>query len=139
VLLVQDGALLDVDVVLVAFCLFGVVWFHGRHVVADFALQADVGDQSLVGFRVDARQVAGVGIAVGVAVSHVEEEDEIIAVFDGAVVFASCRFLVFLDVKVLSLLKVTDDEAALLFQRELFRKGKGRGHGGAELAFVKRS
>ena len=42
------------------------------HKVAHFAFQADVGYKPHAGFGVDARQVACVGIAVGVAVLHVE-------------------------------------------------------------------
>ena len=42
-------------------------------VVADLALERDIGDETLVCLRIETRQVAGVGIAVGVAVDDVEE------------------------------------------------------------------
>ena len=40
--------------------------------VTDFAFQANIGYQTFTGLRVDTRQVACVGIAVGVAVLHVK-------------------------------------------------------------------
>lgn len=51
--------------------------------VADFALEADVGDEAVSGLGVDAGEVAGVGVSVGVAVEDVEEEDEVVTVLDG--------------------------------------------------------
>ncbi len=48
--------------------------------VADLALEADIGDESLAGFHVDAGQIACIGIAVGVGVLAVEEEEEVVAV-----------------------------------------------------------
>ena len=72
-LLVEDGAFLDVD---------GVAGFAALGdfgVVANLALQTDVGDETLVRLGVEARQIAGVGIAVGIAVGDVEQENEIVA------------------------------------------------------------
>ena len=51
-------------------------------VVAHLALDRDVAHQALHGLGVDAWQVAGVGIPVRVAVTHVEEEHEVVAAFD---------------------------------------------------------
>ena len=48
--------------------------------VADFALEANVGDEALAGFHVDAREIACIGIAVGIGVLAVEEEEEVVAV-----------------------------------------------------------
>ena len=50
-------------------------------IVTDLALEADVGDQSVTGLDVDPREVAGVGITIGVAVRDVEEVDEVVPVF----------------------------------------------------------
>ena len=52
-------------------------------IVADFALQADVGHKAEVRFRVDARHVAGVGVAVGIAAGDIEQQHEIVAIGDG--------------------------------------------------------
>jgi hypothetical protein len=49
--------------------------------IPDLALEADVGNESLAGFGIDTREVARVGIAVGVGILNVEEEDEVVAVF----------------------------------------------------------
>ena len=89
VFLVQDRAFLDIDAV--------PALTVRRHVdvVAHLALQADIGDQALVGLRVEPRQVAGVRVAVRVAVGHVEQIDELVAVLDrghrsGLVVVVGC-------------------------------------------------
>ena len=74
VLLVEHGFLADVDGVV------GRVGFGELDEVADFALQADVGDDAVAGLGIDAGKVAGIGIAVGVAVGDVEEEGEVVAV-----------------------------------------------------------
>ena len=58
------------------------------HVVANLAFQRDVRDQALHGFRVHPRQIAGIGVAVGVAVLDIEEEYEIVA--PGAVRMGLC-------------------------------------------------
>jgi hypothetical protein len=49
-------------------------------------LSAYVGDQPVAGFGVETRQVAGVGIAVGVAVLHVEQQDEVVAMVQAHVI-----------------------------------------------------
>jgi len=59
-----------------------VAWRIGareRDIVADLALQRDVGDEAAIGLGVEPRHVAGVGIAVRIAVRHVEEENEFVA------------------------------------------------------------
>ncbi|MNG29245.1 hypothetical protein D3C84_1146410 [compost metagenome] len=61
-----------------------------RHVVADLALEADIRDQPLVGFRIETRQVAGVRVAVRVAVGDIEQIDELVTVGDGAHSCAPC-------------------------------------------------
>ena len=46
-------------------------------IISDFALEAHVGDEALIGFWIETRQIAGVRVAVGIAVRHVEKEHEI--------------------------------------------------------------
>ena len=77
VLVVENGAFLHVDVpaVLAAMGEFDIV--------ADLALEADVGDKPEVRFRVDTRHVAGVGIAIGIAAGDIEQQHEIVAIGDG--------------------------------------------------------
>ena len=72
-LLVEDRAFLNIDGVA------GVAAFGDFGVVANFALEADVGDETLVRLGIETRQIAGVGVAVGVAVGDVEQKNEIIA------------------------------------------------------------
>ena len=50
-------------------------------IVTDLALEADVGDQPVTGLDVDPREVAGVGVTIGVAVRDVKEVDEVVPVF----------------------------------------------------------
>ena len=52
-------------------------------VVPDFALQRHIRDQALVRFRIQPRHVAGVRVAIRVAVADVEEIDEVVAVCQG--------------------------------------------------------
>src|SRR3546814_7820173 len=47
------------------------------------SLQRHVGHQSQIGFGIEPRHVACIGIAVGIAVRHVEIEDELVAVGNG--------------------------------------------------------
>lgn len=61
----------------------GRVLLDGLHIVADLALQADVGHQSAAGFRVGAGHVADIGITVGIAVLHIKENHKIITLLDG--------------------------------------------------------
>ena len=49
-------------------------------VVTHLALDADVSHQSVAGFGIKSRQIAGVGIAVGVAVPDIEQQHEVVAV-----------------------------------------------------------
>ena len=73
----QGNLILDVDAVA------GIVLLDRLHIVADLALEADIGHQPVAGFWVDAGHVAGVRVAVGVAVLHIEQDNKIVAVFDG--------------------------------------------------------
>ncbi len=76
-LIVEHGFLADVDVVARG------LGFRELDEVADFALQADVCDDAVARLGIDAREVAGIGVAVGVAVGGVEEEGEVVAVVHG--------------------------------------------------------
>ena len=80
VLLVEDGLLLDVDLVR------GLLAVSDPDEVADLAFEADVGDEALAGLRVEAGKVACIGVAVGIAVGDVEEVDEVVAVADGGTI-----------------------------------------------------
>ena len=55
-------------------------WLRGFDEVANFTFEADIGDQAVAGFRVDAWEVSCVGVAVGVGVDAVEEVEEIVSV-----------------------------------------------------------
>ena len=60
----------------------GLVLVGGVHPVPDLAFQGNVRDQALGGLGVHSGQVAGVGVAVGVAVLDVEEQHEIVPAFN---------------------------------------------------------
>ena len=76
---VQGYALLDIDAVIVG---IGSVLLQRLYIVADLALQADIGYQTVAGLGVDAGHITGIGVAVGVAVLYIEQNDEIVAVLD---------------------------------------------------------
>src|ERR1700686_1016034 len=78
VLLVKDRPLRDVD------CetrLAALGKFNG---VANLELEADIGDEALIGLGVEPRQVAGIRVSVRVAVRYIEQDDEIVAVGERA-------------------------------------------------------
>ena len=60
----------------------GPVLTGGFHIIADFALEADVRDDTMVGFRIDTRHIARIRVSIWVPVFHVEKNDEIVPVFD---------------------------------------------------------
>ncbi len=69
-------------------------------IVSYFTFQADVGDEAVSGFGVNARQVSGIGIAVWIAILYIEQQDEFIAVGDGGSHYSSpSSFLVSFFVK----------------------------------------
>ena len=86
-LLVEDGAFLNIDRV----ARFMALGQFGE--IANFALQANVGDETQIGLRVETRQVARVGIAVRVAVGHLEEQYEIVAIGYGGHPGHSCELV----------------------------------------------
>ena len=69
---VQRGAVAHVDLV-------ARLGLGEGDVVPDLALQAHVADQTLVGLGVQTRQVAGVRVAVRIAIGHVEQQHELVA------------------------------------------------------------
>ena len=76
VTLIERHVIFDVDPVA------GLVFAGCLYKVADFALKADVRDNAMVGFRIDARHIACIRVSIGVAVFHVEKNHEIIPVLD---------------------------------------------------------
>jgi hypothetical protein len=55
------------------------------NIVAYLALEAHIGDDALHRFGVDARQIARIGVAVRVAVAHIEQDHEVVSDFGIAV------------------------------------------------------
>jgi hypothetical protein len=60
---------------------FSLVLLCGLDEVADLALEADVGDEALARFDIEAWEVSGIGITVWIGVLCVEEEEEVVAIF----------------------------------------------------------
>ena len=99
--------------------------------VADLALEADIGDEALAGFHVDAREIAGIGVAVGIGVLAVEDEEEVVAIVhmfvglrfgDGLSGFCSGfgeRSCFLLGEEVLALVVIADRENSLFLESEL--------------------
>ena len=52
----------------------------GGDVIPDFALDRHVRHEALIGFGIHPWKVSRIGVAVGIAVRHVEEQNEIVAV-----------------------------------------------------------
>lgn len=74
---IEDSFFTDEDVVT------GLAVLGELDAITNLALEADIGDEALVGVRVDAWHIVSVGVTVGVAVEDVEEEDEVVTVLDG--------------------------------------------------------
>jgi hypothetical protein len=55
----------------------------GLNVIAHSPLDRDIRDETMHVLGIDARAVAGIGVAVGVSVLAVEEVKELVAVLDG--------------------------------------------------------
>ena len=72
---VEHGSFLDKDAVA------GFAGFRHVHIVTDFALQAYVGHQTVAGFGVYAGKIAGIGVAVRIAVLNIEEIEEVDSFF----------------------------------------------------------
>ena len=71
---VERHAVLDVDAET------RVILLDRLHIVADFAFEADVRHQSAARLGIDARHVACIGVAVRVAVFHIEKNHEVIPI-----------------------------------------------------------
>ena len=74
--LVEDGFFLDVNIEGGRFA------FHQPDKVAHLAFQGNIGDQTMAGFCIEAGQVAGIWVAIGVAIAHIENKYKIIAVIE---------------------------------------------------------
>ncbi len=74
VLLVQDGALLHVDIEA------GGAVLGELNIVAHLALETHVRNKPMIGFGVEPGQIAGIGVAVRVASQYIEQQHEIVAV-----------------------------------------------------------
>ena len=96
-------------------------FLHRLHVVADLALQAHVSHDAEARLGIDARHVAGIGIAVGVTVLHIEVHDEVVTVLD-RIAHDLTLLIVFLLVTFLRLMVVSQDKATLFRQRKTFGK-----------------
>ncbi len=57
--------------------------FYGLDIVADLAFEANVGYKSMSGLCIDARQVACIRVAVGIAVFYIEQDDKFVSIFNG--------------------------------------------------------
>jgi hypothetical protein len=71
------------------------MWIELPKEIPDLALQANVGDKAAQGVGLEARHVAGVGVAVGIAIGRVEKQCDVVAFSDDGVRFPADDFLVF--------------------------------------------
>ena len=74
---VEGHAVFDVNAVA------GSILLHRLHIVANLPFEAYVGHDAKTCFRIYARHVASVRVAIGISVFHIEENDKLITVFDG--------------------------------------------------------
>ena len=58
------------------------ILFCRLHIVADLALEADIGHDAVAGLGVDARHVARIGVAVGIAVLTVKQDNKFVTILD---------------------------------------------------------
>src|SRR5262249_53156370 len=78
-LVVQDGTFADEDAKLIAPLVRGLKSELGDK-VAHLSFQANVRNQAIAGVPCTPRHVAGVWVAVRVAIGHVEEDQDVVAV-----------------------------------------------------------
>src|SRR6185437_14121562 len=76
-LVVKDGSFFDIDVIAIVGLVSARILCQ-RNVVSNLALDANIRNQSMARFRINARRIAGIGIAVGIAIGHVEQEKKIV-------------------------------------------------------------
>jgi hypothetical protein len=81
VLHIVNGKFFEVDVL---------IWSGCLDEVADFAFEADVGDEALASFCVEAGEIAGVRVTIRVGVLAVEEVEEVVSVFHGYSFWINC-------------------------------------------------
>ena len=98
-------------------------------VVADLALEADVGDEAEIGFRIEARHVARIGVAVGIAVGDIEQQDEIVAIGDARSLSGLLRGRAVLRgfEEFVALVVVAEAEQGLILGRQGVGKGSAAG------------
>ena len=46
-----------------------------------FPFKANISDETLAGFCITTREIAGIGIAVGIGVLRVEQKNEVVTIF----------------------------------------------------------
>ncbi len=78
-LLIEDGLLFDVNVITLGSRLA----LRHLDIVPHFALETNIGHQPTSGFGVNARQVAGIRVAIGIATLHVKQQDKVVTVLKG--------------------------------------------------------
>ena len=74
--------MLNENVEAVAFRLFAANHWELRDEVPHFAFEAHVGNEALVAGRINARQVAGIGITVRVAIGDVKHDEDVVTAAD---------------------------------------------------------
>src|SRR3984893_6158924 len=89
-------------------------------VIANLAFETYVGDESLIGLWIETRQIAGVGIAVRIAICDIEQKNEIIAVGKhghvNSLLDRGCGFAGFCVLSPVHLVEITKSERALASQ-----------------------
>ncbi len=79
---VERGIVFNID--LKSMLLFLIHIFLNRiDIVADFTFEAYIGYKAMSGLCIDARQVACIRVAVGIAVFYIEQDDKFVSIFNG--------------------------------------------------------
>ena len=77
------------DEQVIAIAIFdGTLWRKSFHEVAHLALEAHVRDDTPIGVVVLTRHVASIGVAVGISVGHLEEQQNVVPIGENVVVRA---------------------------------------------------
>jgi hypothetical protein len=94
--------------------------------------------EALIGLRIETRKIAGVGIAIGIAVGHIEEKDEIETVGEGGhSLLLGCSGGVLAAVEIIALVVVADCEMRLALRVQ--RRNEQAFGGGAPARKSRRS
>lgn len=91
-------------------------------IVAHFALQAHVGNQSHTSLGIHTRKVAGIRVTIGITILHIKDVHEINSVFSSDIFFYSLKLICFFISLFVLLMVIAKEELSLVTQLKSIRE-----------------